>query len=100
MSMKGLKPSSIQASRRSLKPTTIGNHVCPISCAVTQKSGPPLSLMPSNSTPGYSIPDENPATLIAFGYGYGYQRAEKCSTASFRYSVDRPHAASPADSIG
>ena len=36
--MKVLKPSSIHASRRSLKPTVIGNQLCPISCAVERFS--------------------------------------------------------------
>ena len=38
--IKVLMPSSIQASRRSLKPTNIGNQPCPISCAATEKGGP------------------------------------------------------------
>src|SRR5882757_10453595 len=98
--MKVLNPSSIHASRRSSKPTTIGNHVCPISCAVIQNRFLPLSSIPSNNTPGYSIPEDPPATFTAAGYGYGNQRREKSSTECFRYSVERPHAASPALSTG
>src|SRR6201992_882719 len=90
--MKVLKPSSMNALRRSFEPTIIGNQSCPISCAVTQNRNDPLSLMPSNTTPGYSIPVENPATLTAAGQGYGYHCFEKCSTVSFTYSVDLSHA--------
>src|SRR5580698_2043982 len=98
--MNVLKPSSMNAFRRSLDPTTIGNHVCPISCAEIQNSCLPLSGMPSNTMPGYSIPVENPATLIAAGQGYGNHFSEKCSTECLSTAVDCPHAASPALSGG
>src|SRR6266851_1462810 len=98
MSMKVLKPSSIKAFLLSFEPTIIGNQSCPISCAVTQKRKLPLSGMPSNTIPGYSIPVENPATLIAAGYGY--HRFEKFSTEFFTYSVERLHASSPTLSGG
>ncbi len=100
MSMKVLKPSSMKACRRSFDPTIIGNQPCPISCAVTQNRNDPLSGMPSNTTPGYSIPVENPATLTATGHGYGNHCFEKCSTVSFTYSVDLSHASAPTLSGG
>ncbi len=100
MSMKVLKPSSINALRRSLEPTIIGNQSWPISCAVIQNSVLPLSSMPSKTMPGYSMPVEKPATLIAAGHGYGNHCFEKRSTVSFTYSVERPHASSPALSGG
>src|ERR1700761_3870543 len=100
MSMKVLKPSSINALRRSFDPTIIGNQSWPISCAVTQKRKAPLSGMPSKTMPGYSMPVEKPATLIAAGHGYGYQSFEKRSTVSFTYSVERDHASSPTLSGG
>jgi hypothetical protein len=65
--MKVLKPSSIQASRRSSEPTVIGYQVWPISWAVIQNRALPLSPMPSKAIPGYSMPDEPPATLQAVG---------------------------------
>jgi hypothetical protein len=67
--MKVLKPSSIQALRRSSKPTIIGNQLCPISCALIQNSSLPLSSTPSNTMPGYSMPEAGPAMLIAAGQG-------------------------------
>src|ERR1700761_51662 len=100
ISMKVLKPSSMNALRRSFDPTIIGNQSCPISCAVIQKSCLPLSSIPSKTMPGYSMPVENPATLIAAGQGYGYHCFEKCSTVSFTYSVERDHASSPTLSGG
>src|ERR1700733_4076173 len=56
--------------------------------------------MPSKTMPGYSIPVENPATLMASGHGYGYHCFEKCSTVSFTYSVDLSHASGPTLSGG
>ena len=67
MSMKVLKPSSMKAQRRSLEPTIMGNQVWPISWAVIQKRTLPLSSMPSKAMPGYSMPVEKPATLMAVG---------------------------------
>ncbi len=101
MSMKVLNPSSMNALRRSFEPTIIGNQSCPISCAVSQKRNvPPLSVMPSNTIPGYSMPLEKPATLMAVGHGYGNHCFEKCSMVSFTYSVDRSHASGPTLSGG
>src|SRR5580698_134837 len=100
MSMKVLKPSSMNALRRSFEPTIIGNQPCPISWAVTQKRNESLSPIPSNTMPGYSIPVENPATLMAAGHGYGYHCFEKCSTVSLTYSVDLSHASGPTLSGG
>ena len=98
--MKVLIPSSIQASRRSSEPTIIGNQECPISCAEMKNRVLALSLMPSKTIPGYSMPVAGPATLIALGQGYGYQRLENRSTASFMYSVERLQAFSPTLSGG
>src|SRR3954462_9579003 len=98
--MKVLIPSSIQASHRSSEPTIIGNQLCPISCAEMKNRVLALSVIPSKTMPGYSIPVAGPATLIAFGHGYGNQRFENRSTASFMYSVDRLQAASPTLSGG
>src|SRR3984957_12161069 len=69
MSIKVLNPSSMKALRRSFDPTIMGNQVWPISCAEIQNSVLPLSSMPSKMMPGYSMPVENPATLMAAGYG-------------------------------
>src|SRR4051812_46106569 len=90
--MKVLIPSSIQALRRSLKPTSIGNQLCPISCAVTKKRTFGGESMSSKAMPGYSMPAAGPATLSALGQGKGYHLAEKRSTESLRYSVERFHA--------
>src|SRR5690348_1613338 len=98
--MNVLNPSSINAWRRSFDPTIIGNQSCPISCAVTQNRNDPLSGMPSNTIPGYSIPVENPATLTAADQGYGYHCFEKRSTVSFTYSVDLSQASGPTLSGG
>src|ERR1035437_57665 len=69
ISIKVLNPSSINALRRSFEPTIIGNQVWPNSCAVSQKKKLPLSATPSKTTPGYSIPLEKPAMLVAAGHG-------------------------------
>ena len=65
--MKVLKPSSIQALRRSSEPTIMGYQVWPNSWAVIQNSSAPLSSMPSNTSPGYSMPEAPPAMLTAVG---------------------------------
>ena len=49
------------------EPTVIGNQVWPISWAVIQNSSLPLSGIPSKAIPGYSMPEEPPATLTAVG---------------------------------
>src|SRR5665213_109330 len=95
-----LKPSSIQPKRRSSLPTIIGNQLWPISCAVTQYSSFPLSVIPSNTIPGYSIPPAMPASLMATGYGYTNHFSEKYSIDFFRYSVALPQASFPALSSG
>ena len=95
MSIKVLKPSSMNACRRSFDPTIMGNQSWPISCAVTQNRKSSLSSMPSKTMPGYSMPVEKPATLTAFGHSYGYQCFEKCSTVFFTYSVDLSHLLGP-----
>src|ERR1700734_1546090 len=56
--------------------------------------------MPSKTMPGYSIPVEKPATLIAAGQGYGYQRREKLSTESLTHSVERDQPSWPTLSTG
>ena len=48
--------------------------------------GDPMS---SKASAGYSIPAAGPATLTATGHGNGYHLAEKRSTESLRYSVER-----------
>src|SRR6478735_5352502 len=94
--MKVLKPSSIHASRRSSKPTIIGNQLWPSSCAVSQNSPLLLVAAPSKASPGYSIPLWSPPTLTATGHGNGYQRLEKFSIESLRYSVERAQPSGPA----
>src|ERR1700712_1702286 len=98
--MKVLIPSSIQGSRRSSEPTIIGNHECPISWAEMKNRVLALSSMPSKTMPGYSMPVAGPATLMALVQGYGYQRLENRSTASFIYSVDRLQPSGPTLSGG
>ena len=75
--MKVLKPSSIQASRRSLKPTIIGNQLWPISCAVTQNSTLARRVdAVERRCPDIPCPPPGPATLIAAGHGIGVPLAE------------------------
>ena len=100
MSMKVLKPSSMNACRRSFDPTIIGNQLCPNSCAVSQKKSLPFRVNPSKTTPGYSIPEVNPPMLTAVGHGYVYQCFENRSIVSFVYAVDMSHASGPTPSGG
>ena len=67
--MKVLNPSSIQAWRRSLLPTIIGNHSWPCSCAMVPKTSCSLPPPCTMTNIGYSIPPTGPATLVACGYG-------------------------------
>src|SRR4051812_49572953 len=90
--MKVLKPSSIQAWRRSSKPTIIGNQLWPISCALIQNSGLGGASMSSKTRPGYSMPAAGPATLIAAGPGGGDPFGQKPPTPAFIYSGERPPA--------
>ena len=99
--MKVLKPSSIQALRRSLKPTIIGNQLWPISCALIQNRFLPLSL---DAVEGH-------AGIFHARSGTGdvdrgrardrrYQRREKFSTESLMYCVERSQAFVPTLSTG
>ena len=92
--MKVLKPSSCHMCIRSLEPTIIGNHMCPISCVTTLYSSYLSALLFSIATIGYSMPLIGPSTAVICGYGYVNQRSEysmidmrDMSAASFHVSI-------------
>ncbi len=79
---------------RSLEPTSIGNHMWPISCVTTLYKSYLSALLLSIASIGYSIPLIGPSTALIWGHGYGYQRSEyswidirDMSAASFHVST-------------
>ena len=74
--MKVLKPSSCHMYARSLLPTIIGNHMCPISCVTTLYRSYTSRLLFSIATIGYSMPLIGPSIAEICGHGYMNHRSE------------------------
>ena len=74
--MKVLNPSSYHMNARSLLATSIGIHMCPISCAITLYSLYTSLLLFSIAIIGYSMPLIGPSMAEMCGHGYWNHRAE------------------------
>src|SRR6476620_12637068 len=92
--MKVLKPLSCHMCWRSLEPTIIGNHMCPISWVTTLYRSYLSALLFSIASMGYSMPLIGPSTALMCGHGYWNQRSEyswidmrDMSAASFHVSI-------------
>ena len=64
-----VSPSSIQGNRFSSEPTSIGNHMWPISCVVTSYIPRVSHCPPMQVIMGYSMPphDVGPSTAVMCG---------------------------------